>query len=362
MEGIDKKMSGNLIKQTYNMENTSIPVLAVRKSEKSPNNYSVRDIVFDPKKMFHHQIYNIEQTELYGSDWVSYLKPWHGVGIYADAFGSETTWPDDDYPWTEPFIEEITEVYQLKMPKAGDSPLMEKVLETIRLFNEWSGRNIPISLTDTQSPFNTASLIVRTEVLLTACYDNPAAVHHLLSMITDLLIDFSKMQMEAIGNKVALPGHIFPAGAERGISISDDNNSMISPEMYEEFILPYMNRISHALGGLYVHSCGNFIRNLPSWKKIEGLLGVNMHIGAGDMDPNTTKETVGGSCSLWADVGIKWHQVKDNIEDFYTDHYLPGLLSGGDSRGLMVEAPKADDPVEQKEKVDWTREKISQGV
>jgi len=349
-----------IVKDTYSMQNKSVPVLAVRKKESSPYNYSIHDIVFDSKKMYEHQLYNIEQTNLYASDWKPYLKPWHGVGIYADAFGSITDWPRDDYPWTEPIINDISDVYSLKPTAPGESSLMEKVLETIRYFKEQSNGNILISLTDTQSPFNTASLIVRTDILLMACYDNPDAVHHLLSMITELTIEFTKMQMKEIGSDIALPGHIFPAGARQGISISDDNNTMISPDMYDQFILPYMNRISKAFDGIYVHSCGNFTTNLPSWKKLDGLLGVNMHIGEGDMEPESVKQTFTNKCSIWADIGMKWMEKNKNIKTFFEKHYLPGLLYDGDIRGLMVEAPKSDDPVEQREFVEWTREKIEE--
>lgn len=349
-----------IVPEAYRLQNHSVPVLAVRKRENSPFDYSIRDIVFDSKKMYEHQIYNIEQTELYDSDWIPYLKPWHGVGIYADAFGSATSWPEDDYPWTEPFIEDISEVYSLKPDAPGESPLMEKVLETIRYYKERSHGDISIALTDTQSPFNTASLIVRTDTLLIACYDNPDAVHHLLSLITDLTIEFTRVQIKEIGTNIALPGHIFPAGAEQGISVSDDNNTMISADMYDEFILPYMNRISDAFGGIYIHSCGNFTNNLDSWKKVEGLLGVNMHIGAGDMEPYSVKQKLGGTCAIWADVGMKWMELYESIDIYFEKHYLHGLLSDGEMKGVMVEAPKSDDLLEQKEMVSWTREKIEE--
>ena len=71
------------------------------------------DIVFDTAKVPDHQLYNSEQTQALESDWAPILEPWHGVGIYADAFGSETSWPEDAYPWTEPFIERIDDVYDL---------------------------------------------------------------------------------------------------------------------------------------------------------------------------------------------------------------------------------------------------------
>ncbi|MCK5008773.1 MAG: hypothetical protein KAR73_15370, partial [Spirochaetales bacterium] len=202
-----------------------MPVVSRRKYETDPYGFTIKDIVTDSEKMLEHQMYNIEQTLRLDSDWVPFLEPWHGVGIYADAFGSKTSWPEDD-----------------------------------------------------------SSLIVRTEELLTGCYTHPEAVHHLLELITDLIIDFSKIQLEQIGENKAIPGHLFPAGGSRGISVSDDNCSMVSPDIYRRFFVPYFSRISRAFGGIYLHSCGDFSQNLDSMLEIEGLLGVNMHIGPGDMD------------------------------------------------------------------------------
>jgi uroporphyrinogen-III decarboxylase len=348
----------NPIEQTYELSNRVVPVLSRRKYESDPFGYTIRDIVYEPAKVFDHQMYNIEQTLSLDSDWSPFLEPWLGVGIYADAFGSQTTWPVDDYPWTEPFIENIDEVFRLKMPAPGESPLMERVLRTIEYFKEQNGGGVPISMTDTQSPMNTASLIVRTEELLTACYTNPEAVHHLLDQITDLIIEFSKIQLEVIGSVVALPGHLFPAAGHRGISISDDNCSMVSADIYRQYFVPYFNRLARAFDGIYLHSCGDFSQNLEAMLEIEGLLGVNMHTGQGDMDPALVKKYLGGKCVVWGDVGIMWAQTHASLEEYFEQYYLPGYLADGEMRGVMVEAPPVEDMARRREMVAWTRESV----
>ena len=346
--------------QAYDLGATEVPVLARRKDADDPFGYSIHDIVWHPERMLKHQMYNIEQTSLLGSDWVPFLEPWHGVGIYADAFGATTSWPEDDYPWTEPVFTEIGQVHGLTAPAPGSSALMEKVLETIRFFRREAGPSMPIALTDTQSPMNSASMIVPTDELLAACYTDPDAVHHLLGLVTDLIISFSRMQAEAIGGSIAMPGHLFPAGASRGISISDDNACMVSPDIYRAFFVPYLGRISRAFGGLYLHACGNFAHNLEAMLEIEGLRGINMHIGPGDMDPRAASRALAGRCALWADVGIRWQQMSPTVEEFFDNHYLPGLLTSGTCAGIMVEAPPAGDPIRRRQLVEWTRTRVRQ--
>lgn len=350
------------IARTYELRNTEVPVLARRKDADDPFGYSIHDIVGAPARMLKHQMYNIEQAALLGSDWVPFLEPWHGVGIYADAFGAKTSWPENDYPWTEPPLSGIGQVHGLTLPAAGQSPLMEKVLETIRFFRREAGGGMPISLTDTQSPMNTASLIVPTDELLAACYTDPDAVHHLLGLVTDLVISFSRMQAELIGEAIALPGHLFPAGAASGISVSDDNACMVSPDVYRAFFVPYLGRISRAFGGLYLHACGNFAHNLGAMLEIEGLRGINMHIGPGDMDPRAAAGALAGRCVLWADVGIRWQQHSATVEEFFEGHYLPGLLAGNSGAGVMVEAPPAADAGRRRDLVEWTRTRVNRIV
>jgi uroporphyrinogen-III decarboxylase len=351
------------VKNAYQLINTDIPVLTRRKETINPMNYTIKEIVYDPIKALDYQLYNIEQTRALDSDWEPFLEPWHGVGIYADAFGSETSWPEDDYPWTEPFINNISEINKLEPKKIENSPLMEKVLNTIFLFKEKTNGKIPISLTDTQSPLDTASLIVRTDELLVGLYTNPKIIHKLLNQITSLIITFSKMQLDIIGENVALPGHLFPYGAKKGIAISDDLAAMVSPEIYREFFVPYLSEISKEFGGLYLHSCGNFQHNLEAILEIDGLLGINMHIGEGDMDPLKAKKTIAGQCALWADVGLKWQKIEPTIEDFFRKYYLPGLLANGNTKGIMVEGPGeytklVDDVNKRRKLVEWTRNLI----
>ena len=71
-----------------------------------------------------------------------------------------------------------------------------------------------------------------------------------------------------------------------------------------------------------------------------------------------TKQKLGGKCLIWADVGIKWQQQYPSLEDFFTEHYLRGLLQDGKIEGIMVEAPPVEDMSHRKEMVSWTREKI----
>ena len=92
----------------------------------------------------------------------------------------------------------------------------------------------------------------------------PARVERFMNAVTDLIIAFSEMQMEAIGQTLLLPGHqMLCHPTWRGISISDDNMAILSPKAYEVAALPYNSRIARHFDGIALHSCGEIGHNIP---------------------------------------------------------------------------------------------------
>ncbi len=62
--------------------------------------------------------------------------------------------------------------------------------------------------------------------------------------------------------------------------MSDDNMVNVSPAVYEEFVVPYNNRIAEAFGGLFLHSCTVSEANLPAIAKLKNLTGLNCDISS----------------------------------------------------------------------------------
>ncbi len=97
-----------------------------------------------------------------------------------------------------------------------------------------------------EMPFAEACNLVGLSDFLMLLVTEPAQAHAILERVTDLEIDFARAQLAA--------------GAAM-IGAGDAAASLISPEMYREFALPYARRVAeavHAAGGLAkLHICGN---------------------------------------------------------------------------------------------------------
>jgi hypothetical protein len=192
------------------------------------------------------------------SDELPHLQAWFGTGVYANAFGCEYYWREGEAPDTHVRYQHIEEVRGLARPDWRKGPVMAMVLQCIDVLKERTRGRFPIALTDTQSPCDTATLVLDTSEFFTACYTEEETVDELLGTISDLIIEFSREQARRIGAEmVSRPGHVMPSlTGLGGLTLSDDNLAVSSPRINERFSLRYDQLIAEQMGGVAIHSCG----------------------------------------------------------------------------------------------------------
>lgn len=279
-----------------------------------------------------------------------YLQPWIGTGVYANAFGCEYVWREGEAPACHYRYHRMEELDGIEQRRWQDSPIMRMVMEAIERLKEAMEGRIPIALMDTQSPFDTATLIMDAAEFFAACYPDEERVKRLMGMITKLLIEFSREQERVIGEElVARPGHIMPSGTFlRGISISDDNLAVSSPYINERISLPYDQIIAEAFGGLAIHSCGPGTKTMALLKeKCPGVMMIDCAVSR-DADPNPNKlegirEALAGT-GIVAKVRIgKGEEEVRAVAERLVDKRLP----------LVVEIPYEEGRAERNYKTAW---------
>ena len=273
------------------------------------------------------------------SDYVPFLEPWFGVGVFANAFGAEYVWVDGESAQTRYTIFNEDQAARTEIPDIDASPVMRLVMQAIDYFLNETRGEIPISCTDTQSPLDTITLLWDTASFFTATYTAPDIVHGLLQKITDVMVAYTRRQVACLGDAWVRPGHIM-VSARRGpgLSISDDNIVMVSPDHYRDFAVPYNSQLSQAFGGLAVHSCGNYIRQLSELLKTPGLVMVDGPFSK-EMDPDPIRDMeryrdliLESGVILHARMGTDWPEVLPHL-------YHPDLRLA-----LTVPVPQAGEP------------------
>jgi hypothetical protein len=180
-----------------------------------------------------------------------------------------------------------------------------RILEYTRVFLERTEGTMPIRLGDIQGPLDNAALICGHTDFLEALITAPAAAHRLLSTVTDLMIEFATAQREIVRAAGAefVPSSFQPWLPDgRGLSIANDVGVMLSPELHDEFSVPYLNRLSDAFGGVYIHSCGDWTRLFPSLEKVRNLRG--LEFGGSEAPYDRVLGRFGGKTVLACRVGL----------------------------------------------------------
>jgi len=239
-----------------------------------------------------------------GDDFVPYLYPYQGVTVVASAFGCPVRFLDHTAPWVEPLIraeDPPEEVYELPSPKVTDGQL-GAILEYIDFFVTQTGGRYPIAPAELTGPLNTAYQVWESDAFMVAMYTNPKEVHHLMRLVTDLTIAFLKE--ERCHSPEFNPCHFPPVWLPKryGTAIGDDCMAVLSPKLYEEFALPYVNEISDEFGGIIIHSCGNYTHQLDNLANVHNLRGLNF--GASETPFEAVWERFGGKTGIFPHLGL----------------------------------------------------------
>jgi len=266
---------------------------------------SVRDRLLDPDKFLRAQLAEIDDELALKGDFVPCLCPAFGVVNIPSAFGCEVVWHESNFPSVKPLsLTDPAEVRSLPRPKIPSGE-MGRVLAVTRHFMERTAGRLPIRLTDIQGPLDSAALIMGHTEFFTALKTHPWEVHHLLQMVTDFTIAAARTQRDVVrGAGVEFVPSLFqpwmPDGF--GISVSNDACVMISADEHDEFSVPYLDQVSNAFGGLFIHSCGNWLHQLPSLARVRGLRG--LEFGASETPFAPVAERFGGRAVLACRVGL----------------------------------------------------------
>lgn len=175
------------------------------------------------------------------------------VTACSDAFrisadlGGEMVYPEENPPHlAKPIVKSQTDLERLSKPdvsKSG-SRMADRTAAVLEMVKAAGDECFVLGWVD--MPFAEACSVCGVGEFMIMLYEMPVLAHKILEFLTQIVIDFALSQTEA--------------GAAM-IGAGDAAASLISPQMYREFALPYEKRVCsavHSAGGLVkLHICGN---------------------------------------------------------------------------------------------------------
>jgi hypothetical protein len=211
----------------------------------------------------------------------------YGVGILASVFGAELfMMPREQHclPNVRPITGGTDGVKRLLDQGVPDirRGLGGRALETGGLFVElFAGfpkvrAHIHIYHPDLQGPFDIFEMVFGSEIFM-ALMDEPDLVHQVLELITraylQVIEQWRQIAPLTIDEGLGLHWGLMHRGA---VMLRDDSAMNLSPQMFDQFIRPYEQRVLDAVGGGAMHACGrveHFVDRLPD---MPGLSAFNM--------------------------------------------------------------------------------------
>ena len=163
------------------------------------------------------------------------------------ALGGELLFPDDDEPMGHyPILAEWDQLDELRVPDPLTDGRMPFMLAAARAAVAQNGGELFLEANMDSGPFQMAGILRGAERLMLDVVLEPQKVHRLL--------EFCVAVAEAYGVALASTG-------VDGIQFGDSTASLISVDMYEEFVRPYQGPVIEAIGAAgcypFLHVCGN---------------------------------------------------------------------------------------------------------
>jgi len=181
------------------------------------------------------------------------------ISACSDAFrisadlGGEIVYPEDQPPYLAyPLVKNQTDLEHLSKPDVSrsGSRIADRAAAVSEMVRAVGDECLVLGWVD--MPFAEACSLCGVSEFMCMIYDAPVLASRILEFLTRIVIDFALLQMEM--------------GAPM-IGAGDAAASLVSPEMYRKFALPYEQEVCsaiHSSGGLVkLHICGNTSNLLP---------------------------------------------------------------------------------------------------
>ena len=171
------------------------------------------------------------------------------LSVEAEAFGAQVRFTADEIPAIiGQLVSDEDEADALEVPGL-DAGRISIFVDAVKLAREKIADK-PL-LAGMIGPYSLAGRLMDVTEIMYTCYDEPETVHKVLDKATQFLISYGAAMKEA--------------GAD-GIMMAEPLAGILSPDMAEEFSMPYVKRIIDALQSdefaVIYHNCGDSVASM----------------------------------------------------------------------------------------------------
>jgi len=264
-------------------------IFSPQRSEKAPPaiewpEVRVNETLDDFEKMACQQFRLCSDALAAGDGRIMCVRCNYGTGIMPSLFGAELFIMDEEtntLPTTRPLggADDVEHLIDRGVPDPQNG-LGARTFEMGRRFVEWMAPYPKISSyvflyhPDLQGPMDVCELLWGSGLFLDII-DKPDLVKKLLDLVTETYIRFMNEWQKIVPFEGDRSVHWAMMHAGH-IMLRDDSAMNLSPEMFDEFIKPWDQRLLDEFGGGGIHFCGRGDHYIASASETTGLSAINM--------------------------------------------------------------------------------------
>jgi hypothetical protein len=183
-----------------------------------------------------------------------------------------TSWPLND-------VDAIERIVDAGVPEIKGG-FTEPVLEMGAFYADIAehypkiGRFVHIYHPDFQGPMDICEVVWGSSIFY-AIYDQPELVQALLTTVTETYIRFMQAWLEVVPFRQGFNAHwgFFHKG---NVMLRDDSAMNFSPDMFDQFIRPYDQRLLDEFGGGAIHFCGKGDHYIERLSQMDNVYAIHM--------------------------------------------------------------------------------------
>jgi len=216
-----------------------------------------------------------------------------------------------------------------------NNPWVACCLEMVRRVADYADGRFPVGVSLMRGVSDVLSALLGLDRMVYAMLDEPARIHELAERITAFWIAFGHAQLDAApqyeGGYGSFLYNLWAPG--RCIWLQEDAAALLSPSLFEEFVLPYDRRIAEAFDYCFFHM--HPARYIPHQPLLDSDLAVlELHIDAGgpsarDLLPVYREILAHKPLLVWGDIS------EDDLDVFLNELGPQGL-----ALQIAVETPE----------------------
>jgi uroporphyrinogen-III decarboxylase len=243
----------------------------------------------------------------------------------AEVMGCSIYYPDNDEPSVRKgVLNDIKQVNDFEVPYPEDNPVVKDLLTKSKRFYDLTGTKDTITF---EGPFTVAGFIRGQTDFLLDIKDSPHLCEKLISKITNAAIEWKKYHDSEMG-----------INDDESIALIDDSITNISPETFEEIVLPHLLQWYEAFPApkRHFHCCGNIDNFLKPLKKLR--LATYDYMG----EMVNLKKAKKAFRGVYISRLLNFRIIRDKSKDDITKYLINELKTGskGNNFGVCLEGQR----------------------